>query len=375
MTTRRRTPAARRSVWTRPAAVVVLFLGVSCVGPGVAGAARFAVEQGVLTYTAEPAESNQLSIQQDGLLGGTVMVTDSVPMSVGSGCTRSVIGPEGPTLAPYYECFGVTSGVSIQLGDRDDLAEVGPPEGIPVRVLGGEGKDFISLTASAGPSLVDGGPGDDEVSGGAAGDVVRGGAGRDSVYGGPGDDSVEGGAGDDAVGGDFSLVTVAGETREDLQPAGADRVDGGPGDDRLLGGGGDDVLAGGPGRDTADYSARSAAVTVRVDGHAGSGQSDERDTVDMDVEVVFTGRGADAVWGGPGAETIESGAGDDFVDGGLGHDAIDAGTGLDRIDARDRQRDRIACGAERDRVLADRKDVVTSDCEVVRRARSASARR
>jgi hypothetical protein len=48
-------------------------------------------------------------------------------------------------------------------------------------------------------------------------------------------------------------------------------------------------------------------------------------------------------------------------------DIISGGTGTDTISVRDGQRDRINCGSGRDRVIADRIDRVSSNCERVSR--------
>jgi Ca2+-binding RTX toxin-like protein len=71
--------------------------------------------------------------------------------------------------------------------------------------------------------------------------------------------------------------------------------------------------------------------------------------------------------GGPGADTLLGGAGDDTINGGRGVDLIVAGSGDDLVRARDGQRDRITCGPGSDRVVADGRDRVGGDCEVVRR--------
>ena len=42
---------------------------------------------------------------------------------------------------------------------------------------------------------------------------------------------------------------------------------------------------------------------------------------------------------------------------------LDGGPGADTVLARDRRRDVIRCGAERDTVTADRSDQVAGDCE------------
>jgi Ca2+-binding RTX toxin-like protein len=92
--------------------------------------------------------------------------------------------------------------------------------------------------------------------------------------------------------------------------------------------------------------------------------------------LVGTAR-ADTLRGLGGPDTILGLAGDDLLDGGSGNDTLVGGPGRDVLvgrigndvlSVRDGRRDRVACGPGRDRVLADRLDVVASDCErVVRR--------
>jgi serine protease AprX len=148
-------------------------------------------------------------------------------------------------------------------------------------------------------------------------DVLVGGDGADTILGRGGADDLRGGAGDDRLTGG----------------AGDDRMRGEAGDDSLGGGADDDLLAGGAGLDRL----------------AGA-------------------RGGDRLDGGAGADILEGGAGADQLDAGTGDDRLFGGAGADVMDLRDGRRDRISCGAGRDRVRADRSDRVAPDCEIVRLA-------
>ena len=109
----------------------------------------------------------------------------------------------------------------------------------------------------------------------------------------------------------------------------ADVLKGTPAADRLLGRSGNDRLSGGAGND-----------------HLAGGHGNDR---------LSGGRGNDRLLGGLGA---------DVVAGGPGRDRVEAGPGNDRIDLRDGRRDlRVKCGRGRDRVRADARDVLASDCE------------
>ena len=149
-----------------------------------------------------------------------------------------------------------------------------------------------------------------------------------------GDDSFSG-AGNAATGGAFaSVVTVYGGAGKDTIRGGAgnDILDGGDGDDVFVTGAvadGDDVMTGGAGNDTADYSARTAALTLNIDGLADSGEGVEADTINTDIETVKGGAGNDTIVGSPGNDIIFGGPGDDTITGGLGNDTLNGDGGND----------------------------------------------
>jgi Ca2+-binding RTX toxin-like protein len=95
---------------------------------------------------------------------------------------------------------------------------------------------------------------------------------------------------------------------------------------------------------------------------------------------LFGLRGADTLLGGTGNDLARGDRGSDSISGGRGndllidgpttefsHDSLVGGGGNDVLDAFNKPavRDTIVCGSGFDRVLADRKDVVASDCERV----------
>jgi Ca2+-binding RTX toxin-like protein len=75
--------------------------------------------------------------------------------------------------------------------------------------------------------------------------------------------------------------------------------------------------------------------------------------------------GGDTILGLAGNDVLDGGSGNDTIVGGPGHDLLLGGRGSDVLSARDGQRDRIRCGPGRDRVIADRLDLVARDCELV----------
>lgn len=77
--------------------------------------------------------------------------------------------------------------------------------------------------------------------------------------------------------------------------------------------------------------------------------------------------GADTLLGLRGNDRLDGGRGNDTLTGGPGRDTLLGRAGNDVLKSRDSQRDRVACGAGRDYVLADRSDTIARDCERVRR--------
>lgn len=162
----------------------------------------------------------------------------------------------------------------------------------------------------------------------------------------------------------------------------SDWLFGSAGDDTLEGGIGADTLSGGDGNDLADYSGRTNAVTITLNGQPGDGEAGENDNVSSSIDRVTTGSGNDSVTGsalantlsgGPGNDAISGVGGDDTLDGGPGQDSLDGGEGNDRLATRDAVLDADVCGAGTDSVTADTLDQVAADCEQVDRGVAAPA--
>jgi Ca2+-binding RTX toxin-like protein len=162
----------------------------------------------------------------------------------------------------------------------------------------GGGHDLVSLQpALTKPATLNGGAGNDRLTGGGGDDALNGGDGNDGLSGGEGDDA----------------------------------LDGGEGDDHLDGGGGADAISGGAGRDGVNYSRRTAALNVSLDGNADDGAAGEGDNVAEDVERVHGGSGDDTLTGSSASNILAGGAGNDTISGGGGGDALDGGPGDDTI--------------------------------------------
>lgn len=122
-----------------------------------------------------------------------------------------------------------------------------------------------------------------------------------------------------------------------------------PGADVLVGTAGRDVLSGRGGDDC--LFARSG--NDRMSGGTGA-------------DLLYSAGGDDRLDGNAGRDTLRGGNGNDTIAPGAGKDVVAAQGGDDTITARDRTRDKIDCGAGRDKVKADRTDTV-KNCEFVTR--------
>jgi Ca2+-binding RTX toxin-like protein len=272
--------------------------------------------------------------------------------------------------------------------------------GLPLRLFGGAGNDTI-----VGGGVIDniyGGPGNDTLSGGAGADNLYGEDGADTMQQGdapdgndaldcgeesPTDTSIDivsydkrtavvtatVGANGVVTGGDTDTINancegITGGTQDDVLTGdtGANVLSGGPGNDELVGldgadtlngndgndtfdegatPNGGDIFNGGAGTDVVDYSARTASLTVTMDGSsANDGEDGEEDNVKADVENLLGGTVDDTITGNTLANTLTGGAGNDVLSGLAGNDVFDEGTaanggdqfigglGIDKVD-------------------------------------------
>ena len=195
----------------------------------------------------------------------------------------------------------ITGGLGIDLASyRDHAAD--EPVKVTIDNVADDGKpgegDKVWLDVE---NLV-GGHGDDELHGTTYGNVISGGpAGNDKVYGEGGDDRLD---------------------------EGYDPADPAADSDELFGGGGNDV---------ADYSKRTASLTITQDDAANDGvRIDdvtvvENDNVHIDVENVRTGSGQDIIHGNDGVNRLESGSGGDRIEARGGDDELIGGSEVDRL--------------------------------------------
>ncbi len=110
-----------------------------------------------------------------------------------------------------------------------------------VRIRAGKGNDSV-VVGPALPSIISGGPGNDELIAGKAADSLDGGDGNDVLLGGGGSDTILGDGGDDTLDGLGGNDSISGG-------AGRDNLSGGSGNDLLNGDAGHDTVSGGKGTD------------------------------------------------------------------------------------------------------------------------------
>jgi Ca2+-binding RTX toxin-like protein len=250
-----------------------------------------------------------------------------------------------------------------------------------------------NIFAGAGNDTVYGFDGADSINGGAGNDILDGGNGADNLYGGDGNDLLksgvndtgsnqevaDGGNGIDTIsfdGSNFNMFIdldrglTGGISSNTSNPAGIGNVTlisienaiggngddfltgnagvnvltGGAGNDTLRGGAGADVLDGGAGSDTADYSDKTAGITINlttgvapdgdrlisIENVSGTALNDTM-TGDANANRFDGGAGNDRLYGLAGNDTLNGQAGDDSLFGGLGNDVIGGGFGNDGL--------------------------------------------
>ncbi|MDO7867756.1 calcium-binding protein [Nocardioides jiangxiensis] len=215
-------------------------------------------------------------------------------------------------------------------------------------LVGGTGNDTLAGSTSA--DTLDGFAGDDRLLGRGGNDRLIGDVGIDTLDGGSGNDVLLGQDGADKLYGRDGDDVLRGDDK--YGTAGNDTLDGGAGDDDLFGYGGNDtftegaaangsdLIAGGAGVDTASYAARTATVTLSLNGVYDDGAAGEGDRIGTDVENLTGGKGGDTLTGNDAVNTLTGGAGKDKLYGKGGNDTfqtvdstadtLDGGTGTDR---------------------------------------------
>jgi Ca2+-binding RTX toxin-like protein len=341
----------------------------------------------VLDFTNGLFAMGTSSASASGIVVDLVSGTDTLGIKGTSGKDTFTFGATGILLNTDANKDVLASNVDtyiVSLGDGDDTysgagsSVVGGVFPQAITVYGSNGNDTFLQGAAATPNeVLSGGAGTDTVTyasrTGAL--TVTVGAGADDgealeaddisadvevVTGGSGADTMtaftatavtfNGGAGNDTLIGDSAADTLNGDDGDDILrgKAGNDVLSGGAGDDTFdeeTASNGGDVMNGGAGTDVVDYSARTVALVVTMDGVAANdGEALELDNVKSDVENIKGGTAGDTITGNTLNNVITGGAGNDVLSGGDGDDTfpqgaagdgddtISGGTGSDTVD-------------------------------------------
>ena len=194
----------------------------------------------------------------------------------------------------------------------------------------------------------------ENILGGSANDVLTGDAMINTLRGGAGKDTLDGGAGSDtadytdksaavsvtlngAVVANVSVGGVVEDTVKNIENLmggkAGDTLTGDGVANRFKGGAGNDVLDGGAGSDTADYTDKTTAVSVTLNGAVAANVSVGgvvEDTV-KNIENIWGGSADDVLTGDALDNLLNGGAGNDLLNGGLGNDTLIGGAGLDKF--------------------------------------------
>jgi Ca2+-binding RTX toxin-like protein len=230
----------------------------------------------------------------------------------------------------YLQNMGTILGTIEAAGQDDSVINTGQ---ISAEVILGDGSDLVDTTGGRIFGQVDLGTGDDQYLGGGFAEIVLGGAGRDdlTLAGGDdiyvatqqdGSDEIDAGGGLDTYDGRFVALNQTIDLTTGLARSGGDtdtilgfeRIRGGTGRDALTGDGQNNTLRGQDGLDTLTGNAGVDKLYGEVGNDALNG-----------------GDGNDRLWGGDGRDNLNGGTGDDVLMGGMDVDVLTGGTGADRF--------------------------------------------
>ena len=168
----------------RRIAIALTALTALLVGASGAHAATLGSFGGIIYYSADPGEKNDLTVGSATEFGGTVPLytfkdADANPIKI-SGGPCELINGIGECRQEFVGSF------AIDLRDRDDIGQIstaGDPIIGPIHI----------------GALMIGGRGIDTLQGGLGNDILKGNDGRDSLRGREGTDSYKGGRGRDTL--------------------------------------------------------------------------------------------------------------------------------------------------------------------------------
>ncbi len=212
---------------------------------------------------------------------------------------------------------GVLDYVNIMANGTDAIADIRANNHEILGMSLGAGNDVEAVVASVSPTWKFGGTNVVGTLGPTTTKLlVYGGDDNDTLTDGRGNDTLYGGNGNDTITPYVTKETTSAGNTADL----------------FYGGDGINDYANAV--DVINYSGRSAAVTVSLDGTGVSGEANERDAVYTDFEVVYGGPGNDTLTGSPSGNSVETfygGNGADVITGGNGWDVVYGGNGNDTL--------------------------------------------
>ena len=268
----------------------------------------------------------------------------------GDGFSDLLIGAQYHTASEYD-----IGGTYVVLGRKPTAAVTRIGTDASQTLAGGDFAD--RLNGLGGDDRLFGNGGDDIVNGGTGDDLLVGGdgAGNDRYAGGLGIDTVSYKSASQAVIVNLGVGTASGAQIGSDSLSGIENAVGGSGDDTITGNagsntltglGGKDALNGGGGHDAADFSEKTGAVVVTLNGTASvqvriAGVVE--DTI-RNIEGVFGGKANDRLTGDGNSNDLRGGAGNDILVGRGGGNSLVGGTGVDTMTG----------GAGNDRYLVDR---------------------
>ena len=383
----------RDGLWARSVLLALATLLALGAMAQAAGAATLSDALDEPEYTAEPGETNTLTVTAT----ATQLVFTDAPgivIAEGGDCTN----PENDNTAqcPRQSFFSVT------LADGNDRLDASTLNGIVATATGGAGDDTLigsngnvnnfrgfffggdTFSGDAGNDTLEGRGGNDGLDGGAGNDTLRGQDGSDRLFGRDGDDTLEGGNDDDQLfpgtgGGSNSgggnataeeFTTCKGDTisffdRADGQTitlnGDIENATGGTGNDTLTGNDGANCLSGSGGDDTLN----------------GLGGDDRSLDGGNGADTMNGGDGADGIRDDQGDDKLNGEGGDDDLSGGRGADVYSGGAGIDGADVSSQNDEGVAqdvtvtldgqandgASGENDNVQTDIEDVSTGDAK------------
>jgi hypothetical protein len=212
-----------------------------------------------------------------------------------------------------------------------------------VQIVAGGGIDTIDDNRTQGPSLLEGGFGDDQITTGVSANATVLGQGGEDTLTSAGVDWLHGGTKLDGGPEADTLIAVGNKAFDGFDSGGLgnDTFIGNPDRaDQLIADSGADTyklgtyvpVFGDPAisqldqyPDSVSYYFVNTPVAVSLDGVANDGRSGEQDNVGADVEVVEGGDGGDLLLGGPGPDRLDGRGGNDVLRGNDGDDELDDG--------------------------------------------------